>query len=164
MFSQGFSSFASDLFLTTFQGCLYRKQLYNIDCGPIWSRRLCFLNRKNKVISPSMQRLCRFSSSHFLRLGVSKLEFLHCVYNIWLGVAIHHPPGTWGHRGKDETYAGSCAVNNKTLCHLRLSVKVWQETNRLQKRGKTDREYQRRAGAEDGQWRAECLFCKAILM
>jgi len=55
---------------------------------------------KIKVISPSMQRLCRFSNSHFLRLGFPKLEFLQCVYNIWLGVAIHYLPETWGHREK----------------------------------------------------------------
>jgi len=43
-----FSSLESDLLLTTFQGCLYRKQLYNRECGPICSRKLCFLTRKNK--------------------------------------------------------------------------------------------------------------------
>jgi len=59
---------------------------------------------------------------------------------VWLSITFLRLEAI-GKRCKHETYAGSCAVNNKTLCHLPLSVKVWQETNRLKKRRKTDQEY-----------------------
>lgn len=112
---------------------------------------------KIKVISPSMQRLCRFSSSHFLRLGFPKLEFLHCVYNIWLGVAIHHPPGTWGHREKMKLM----------LAPVLWIIKPFVISDYLWKCGKKQTDFRKEERLignteegwnEDGQWRSGMSF------